>query len=849
MKNNYILALLSVATSVLAASDLLAQCTLTNATSCVCETTGQTNCDLLPDITISWKALQDYAGGPSEYSQTDGSNPGRLRVTGSTPNIGNGPLNVRGVDRNGYRWFLCNSDTISIYDPNSTNDYTNSACADMKQLILQRVYHKNGNTMSFTEHIAGTMTYHPTHGHNHVDDWATFSLRSEVVGEPNPLNWPIVGTGAKVGFCLMDYYPCSSGSASGHCRTAQAYNTGTALNSTSNFPNYGLGGGSYNCSQISQGISVGYTDIYGETLDGMWVNIPPGTCNGNYWVVMEVDPLNNFVEEDENNNWTAAPVTLTLQVPGGGEFANITSDVGSTSCAGSAMVLTASAGTSYAWSNGATTRSITPNTSGSYTCTVTGQCGVDASDPFTVTLINSPAPNGTGATLSGPGQATLNASGADVSWYDAATGGNMLGTGNQFVSPVISQTTSYWAENEATQTGLLVNVGKQNNSGGGAYGSYDQHLTFNAMEAFVLKSVKVYANSASNRTFQVLNEGGNLIAQTTVNVPAGEQRVQLNLSVPVGTAHRLKVTNAYTDMYRNNNGVAYPYTYAGIVSITGSSAGSAYYYFCYDWEVTGQDVVCTSARTEVVATVTNGFILNAQVALEGPYDPGTGLMNDGLRTSSLIPSVEPYTQLGFVQVGGGGETIGGGVLSVTGSSAIVDWVLVELRSATQPGTIVATKTALLRRDGQIVSALGTELRFTVPQDNYYVAIRHRNHLGTMTSVPISFGPSPVSVDLRNPSLLTWGTNARKTINSTAVLYAGNVVKDNALMYTGGNNDRDPILNMIGGVAPTNTVSMYHTCDTNLDGIVRYTGVNNDRDLILTNIGGVAPTQTRSEQLP
>jgi len=224
-------------------------------------------------------------------------------------------------------------------------------------------------------------------------------------------------------------------------------------------------------------------------------------------------------------------------------------------------------------------------------------------------------------------------------------------------------------------------------------------------------------------------------------------------------------------------------------------------------------------------------------------------MNDGLRTSSLIPSVEPYTQLGFVQVGGGGETIGGGVLSVTGSSAIVDWVLVELRSATQPGTIVATKTALLRRDGQIVSALGTELRFTVPQDNYYVAIRHRNHLGTMTSVPISFGPSPVSVDLRNPSLLTWGTNARKTINSTAVLYAGNVVKDNALMYTGGNNDRDPILNMIGGVAPTNTVSMYHTCDTNLDGIVRYTGVNNDRDLILTNIGGVAPTQTRSEQLP
>ncbi|MEZ4739580.1 MAG: hypothetical protein R2818_09575 [Flavobacteriales bacterium] len=110
--------------------------------------------------------------------------PGRLRVTGSTPNIGHGTLNVRGVDRNGYRWFLCGTDTISIYDPNSTTAF--SGCADPKQLILQRVYHKNGATMTYTERFAGTMTYHASYGHNHVDDWATFTLRTEVPGEPDP---------------------------------------------------------------------------------------------------------------------------------------------------------------------------------------------------------------------------------------------------------------------------------------------------------------------------------------------------------------------------------------------------------------------------------------------------------------------------------------------------------------------------------------------------------------------------------------------------------------------------------------------------------------------------------------
>ncbi|MBK7482083.1 MAG: hypothetical protein IPI72_04955 [Flavobacteriales bacterium] len=87
-----------------------AQCTITNATSCVCATSGQTDCDLLPDMTISWNALSTVQSGPTEYGQT-GSDAARLRVSGSTPNIGKGNLEVRGQTDGSIRAFICGTDT------------------------------------------------------------------------------------------------------------------------------------------------------------------------------------------------------------------------------------------------------------------------------------------------------------------------------------------------------------------------------------------------------------------------------------------------------------------------------------------------------------------------------------------------------------------------------------------------------------------------------------------------------------------------------------------------------------------------------------------------------------------
>jgi hypothetical protein len=83
-----------------------------------------------------------------------------------------------------------------------------------------------------------------------------------------------------------------------------------------------------------------------------------------------------------------------------------------------------------------------------------------------------------------------------------------------------------------------------------------------------------------------------------------------------------------------------------------------------------------------------------------------------------------------------------------------------------------------------------------------------------------------------------------------VLWAGDANGDGTLMYTGNNNDRDPILQSVGGTNPTGVVNnTYHRRDTNMDGAIKYTGMNNDRDPILVNIGGTVPTNTRTQQLP
>jgi hypothetical protein len=219
-----------------------------------------------------------------------------------------------------------------------------------------------------------------------------------------------------------------------------------------------------------------------------------------------------------------------------------------------------------------------------------------------------------------------------------------------------------------------------------------------------------------------------------------------------------------------------------------------------------------------------------------------------------FPISEPYTALGYDHVGSGGEQVGAAVLTTTGSDAIVDWVVIELRDPDNTGLVVATRSALLQRDGDVVAPDGTSpVTFAVPASDYHVAVRHRNHLGAMTSDPVNISTLVTNLDLASAATITFGTNARKAITGTfpaQALWSGDVTFSGQLKYTGSFNDRDPILQAIGGTTPTATLTdQYRQEDVNLDGTVKYTGSANDRDPILLNIGGAVPTAVRNAQLP
>ena len=234
------------------------------------------------------------------------------------------------------------------------------------------------------------------------------------------------------------------------------------------------------------------------------------------------------------------------------------------------------------------------------------------------------------------------------------------------------------------------------------------------------------------------------------------------------------------------------------------------------------------------------LFVNARVILEGPYQ--AGIMRTDLLEQDFLPKVDPY---------GLGDTASTAVMERTGPTAPVDWVVLEVRESGNSGNVLASRAVLLAANGMVMTPSGeSTVAFpSLAEDSYHISIWHRNHLGAMTMAAIAFSGRDVLVDFTDPAMATYGTDARKNINGTMALWAGDVSGDGVLRYTNANNDRDPILAIIGGVVPTQTAVGYLPEDVDLDGVVKYTGANNDRDVILQNIGGTVPTNVRVEQLP
>jgi len=209
--------------------------------------------------------------------------------------------------------------------------------------------------------------------------------------------------------------------------------------------------------------------------------------------------------------------------------------------------------------------------------------------------------------------------------------------------------------------------------------------------------------------------------------------------------------------------------------------------------------------------------LQAKVWLEGAYDTNANSMHTQLLDNNLLPSSQPYAVAPWFYNGTEQITAQNGF-----PSAVVDWVLVEARSANDYTLILEQQAAFLRNDATLVNSNGEENIYfeTLTNGEYYhISIRHRNHVGGLTAMPIQ---------LPNATPLNFGT-------ATNVLAsAGQLVPINANTYALRAADCHPdgIINYhdFGVYTGQMATNGYLPADVNLDGQVN----NHDFNLYINN---------------
>ena len=100
------------------------------------------------------------------------------------------------------------------------------------QEVFQRIYNDEGG---YRDRLAGEFTYHEGHGHIHFDGYAIYNLRE--IGPAGEVG-DIIATGGKISFCLIDI---------------------TRFDPDAGSSNYGGCG-------TTQGVSAGWSDVYGLSL-------------------------------------------------------------------------------------------------------------------------------------------------------------------------------------------------------------------------------------------------------------------------------------------------------------------------------------------------------------------------------------------------------------------------------------------------------------------------------------------------------------------------------------------------------------------------------------------------------
>jgi uncharacterized protein (TIGR02145 family) len=266
--------------------------------------------------------------------------------------------------------------------------------------------------------------------------------------------------------------------------------------------------------------------------------------------------------------------------------ANLSANGATSFCSGGSVVLTASAGASYLWNTGATTQSITVNSSGTFNVTVTGAGGCNATSAATSVTVNalpSASITATGNTTFCAGNSVLlsASNGNSYLWSNGATTPSISATAAGSYS--VSVTNGAGCTATSTPVQITVNplptvsaganqsvcIGGQvtlNGSGANTY-TWNNGLT-NGI-AFTPANTQTYTVTGTNAN------GCSNTAQVTVNVNAlPAVSAGANQSICAGSQVTLMGSGANTYAWNNGvtNGVAFTPPNTQTYTVTGTNA-------------------------------------------------------------------------------------------------------------------------------------------------------------------------------------------------------------------------------------------------------------------------------------
>ncbi|MDH7463578.1 hypothetical protein QEG73_19925 [Chitinophagaceae bacterium 26-R-25] len=264
--------------------------------------------------------------------------------------------------------------------------------------------------------------------------------------------------------------------------------------------------------------------------------------------------------------------------------------------------------------------------------------------------------------------------------------------------------------------------------------------------------------------------------------------------------------------------------------------------------ITGAQWAATGNWSPLTISTTSGtIVVSAKVLLQGAVS-GTS-MTTTLNTLGVIPTTQPYNKAPWNYAGT--ESVASIPAGVT------DWVLVELHDKTTPATVIATRAAFVKSDGTVVDLDGTSpVSFQQAPDNYYVAIRHRNHLGIRTAATQALSSTATLYDFTSGQAQAY-QNAGNTANTAMkdlgngkfAMWGGDGTGNGKVSYNGVNNDESYLSSgALGGVLSTVLSPVYHNADYNMNGKVSYNGVANDESFLSSGVLGSVLTLIISQHL-